>query len=188
MTEDKITEDKIKLILKVVKPIWLKTSDQEKYQIHEWITTKPPEDLGHIDKDSILIFNRISPYRVENLQPLEFLVVVPGPVDESTADFFEEEIDNLTKEGALILMGTQNIDEAVITLDEICIKYPKDPSFDSPVLLPRDLYIVMTPRESSISTGKIIAGEKVSLKRLIDIYSTAVGKGLILKSTAETIF
>ena len=180
-----MTEDKIKLILKVAKPIWLNTSDREKYQILEWTTIKPPKDVGHIDKDSLLIFNRMSPYRVENLQPLEFLVVVPGPVDGSTADFFEGEIDNLTKEGALVLMGTHDIDEATITLDEICIKYPKDPSFDSPVLLPRDLYVIMTLRESGISAGKIIAGEKVSLKRLIDIYSTAVGKGLILKSTAE---
>ena len=176
-----MTEDKIKLIIKVVKPIWFKTSDREKYQIWEWTTIKPSKDVGHIDKDSVLIFNRISPYKVENLQPLEFLVVVTGPVDGSTADFFEKEIDSLTKEGALVLMGTHDIDEATITLDEICIKYPKDPSFDSPVLLPRDLYIVMTPRESGISAGKIIAGEKVSLKRLIDVYSTAIGKGLIGK-------
>ena len=183
-----MTEDKIKLIIKVVKPIWLTTSTESsgpEYQIHEWTAIKPVHDKGFIDTGSVLIFNRMSPYKVENLQPLEFLVIIPGPVDGSIADFFEEEIDKLTKEGVLVLMGTHDIDEATITLEEICIKYPTDPSFDSPILLPRDLYVTMTPRESAISAGKIMAGEKVTLKRLIDIYSTAVGKGLILKSTAE---
>lgn len=126
----------------------------------------------------------MAPYNIGNRKPLEFLVVIPGPVDGYTADFFEEEIDSLTKEGALVLMGAEDIDEATMTLDNICIKYPKDPSFDSPVLLPRDLYIAITKRESDISVGNIVAGEKISLKLLIDVYCTAVGKGLILKSTA----
>ena len=43
----------------------------------------------------------------------------------------------------------------------------------------------MSPEENKRSNGEIKIGEKMSLKSLLDIYSTTVGKGLILKSTVD---
>lgn len=174
------------MILRVDKKLWLtaiETIDTQK--IFGWTTIEPSTYIGHIEKDSTLIFTRLSPYIIASKQPLEFMAIGIGPVQsEYPVELFEDEIDILTKEGALKLLETEDIDEMTITLTglgEAFVKYPKTRSFDSPVLLLRDLYIVMGSREENISGKEIPIGEKVSLRHILDIYSKVVRDKLILK-------
>lgn len=173
------------LILGVEKKLWLATNTtpgEKPFEILKWTTTKPEHDNGYIEKGGVLVFNRLSPYRIKERQPLEFMIIRPGTVPgDYPVDFFEEEIDSLTKEGALELLSIEDIDEVSIILGKVLIKYPMRLSFDTKVISPGDLYIIFGPKEMNQSKGKITSGEKISLQHLIDVFSTAVGFNLIGK-------
>lgn len=100
-------------------------------------------------------------------------------------EFDQREIDSLIKEGALTLLILEDIEEISIIMGEVFIKYfnlaGKQLSFDAKVLSPKNLYIIMGPEESKLSNYRIKVGEKIPLKRLLQIYSTAVGQNLVLK-------
>lgn len=171
--------DKPELILGVEKPIWLAITGR-------WTIIKPKYDNGFIDKGSVLIFSNIYSTPSEE-DTLNFIIIKPGPEYEPiTAEFFQKEIDSLTIEGTLTLLTLENIEEVSIIMGEIFIKYfdyiaGKYLSFDAKVFSPKDLYIIMGPEESKLSNYRIKVGEKISLKRLLQIYSTAVGQNLVLK-------
>ena len=187
-TKDK-TEDKTELILGVEKPIWLATTGplgERETKIIGWTTTNPVYDNGFIDKGSVLIFSHIY-YGPDGEEGLNFMEMRPGSVSQQhTAEFNQKEIDSLIKEHAFTLLELQDIEEMSIVMGEAFIKYfdyipGKQLSFDAKVFSPKDLYIVMGPEESKLSSHDIKVGEKISLKRLLEIYSTAVGQNLILK-------
>lgn len=176
------------LIFNVEKQIWLATTgplDKSGTEIIGWTSTKPPYDNGSIDKGAILTFVELSPEKdVTGGQPLEFMIIHIGSVPgEYPADFNEGEIDNLIKDGALELLDTENVDEISIVMRNALIKYPKHPYliFDTKVISPRDLYITMGPDEMLRSNAKITTGEKISLKHLLEVYSTAVGQNIVSK-------
>ncbi len=172
------------LILRVENPIWLAmTGPLEKPESKNigWTTTKPKYDNGFIDKGTVLVFSHIYSTPGEE-EGLNFIMMQPGPeYDVYTAEFFQKEIDSLTKEGVFTLLRLENIDEISIILGEVFIRYPKHLSFDAQVFSPRELYIIMGPEESKLSNYRIKVGEKMSLKRLLEIYSTALGQNLVLK-------
>ena len=186
-----MTEDKTELILGVEKQIWLATTGSMEVsgsEIIGWTTKKPVYDNGSIDKGSVLVFSNISPeIDTRERQSLEFMIIHTGPVPgDFPAEFYEEEINSLTKEGALKLLELKNIEEISIALGDVLIKFFDyipgiELSFDAKVLSPKDLFIVMGPDEMKLSKGKIITGEKISLKHLLEIYSIAIGQNLILK-------
>lgn len=186
-----MTTDAQPLILGVEKTIWLVATgplEESSSEIIGWTTKEPKYNNGHIDRGSVLLFVGISPEKdTREHQPLEFMIIHVGPVPgEYPADFLEEEIDYLTKEGAFTLLDLENIDEMSIGLGKIFIKYPgyiaeRNLSFDAKVLSPRDLYIIMGPEEMIRSNAKIATGEKISLEHLLEVYSTAVGQNLISK-------
>lgn len=179
------------LILGLEKPIYLSATgpiEDSTSEILGWTTTKPPYDNGSIDRGSVLLFSNISHEKDDKgHRPLEFIIIHVGPVPgEYPADFLEEEIESLTKEGALILLDLEDIDEMSIALGKVFTKYPnhtagKELSFDATISVPRDLYIIMGPEEMRKSNAKIVTGEKVSLKHILDVYLTAVGQNLISK-------
>lgn len=177
--------EKPELILRVEKPIWLAVEKEPTFKILIWTTTKPKYDNGFIDKGSILVFNYI--YQSPEGEGLNFIEIHPGQEYEShMPEFNQAEIDSLTREGALTLLKLEDIEEISIIMGEVFIKYTdhiegRQLSFDTNVLSPKDLYIVMGPEESKLSDYRIKLGEKISLKRLLQIYSTAVGQNLVLK-------
>lgn len=177
--------EKPELILGVEKSIWLATTrpmEDPKYQIIGWTTTRPKYDSGFIDKGTVLIFSHIYSPPDEEEEGLNFMMIRPGPEYESyTAEFLQKEIDSLTKEGTFTLLRLEDIDELSIIMGEAFIKYPRHLSFDARVFSPRELYVIMGPEESKLSNHRIKVGEKMSLKRLLEIYSTAVGQNLVLK-------
>jgi hypothetical protein len=116
-------------------------------------------------------------------------MIPPGSQYEKwTAEFFQKEIETLTDEGALELIKMNEVTEATVTpgfpeLTQgiLIIRESGLFEFSKEAILPRDLYIVMGQRENQQSQGEIITGEKISLRHLLDVYSTAVGQKLILK-------
>ena len=185
MKDNKDDKPEKQLILGVEKPIWLAVEKEPTFKILEWTTTKPKYDNGFIDKGSILIFNYI--YRSPEGEGLNFIEIRPGQVSESHfPEFNQTEIDSLTKEDALTLLRLEDIEEISIIMGEVFIKYfdyiaGRQLSFDAKVFSPKDLYIIMGPEEFKLSHNRINVGEKISLKRLLQIYSTAVGQNLVLK-------
>jgi len=178
--------DKPELILGVEKPIWLAVEKEPTFKILEWTTTKPKYDNGFIDKGAVLVFSHI--YSSPEGEGLNFIEIHPGQVYEKSRmpEFNQIEIDSLTKEGTLTLLRLEDIEEISIMMGEVFIKYfdyiaGKQLSFDAKVFSPKDLYIIMGPEESELSNYRINVGEKISLKRLLQIYSTAVGQNLVLK-------
>jgi len=176
------------LILKVEKPIWLATTgplDKSGTEIIGWTSIKPPYDNGSIGEGAILTFIELFPEKdVTGSQPLEFMITHIGPVPgEYPADLYEEEINRLIQDGALKLLEIENVDEISIVTGNVFIKYSKHPYllFDTKVISPRDLYIIMGPDEMMRSNAKITTGEKISLKHILDIYSTAIGQNLMSK-------
>lgn len=171
------------LILRLEKPIWLAMTgplERPESEIIGWTTTKPKYDNGFIDKGTVLVFSHIYSTPDEE-EGLNFIMMQPGPeYDVSTAEFFQKEIDSLTKEGVFTLLRLENIDELSIILGEAFIKYSRHLSFDQ-VFYPKELYIIMGPEESKLSNYRIKVGEKMPLKRLLEIYSTALGQNLVLK-------
>jgi hypothetical protein len=177
--------EKPELILWVEKPIWLAVEKEPVFKILEWTTIKPKYDNGFIDKGSILIFSYL--YSSPEGEGLNFIEIRPGQEYESRLpEFNQAEIDSLTKEGTLTLLRLEDIEEISIMMGEVFIKYfdyiaGKQLSFDTKVFSPKDLYIIMGPEEFKLSHNRIKVGEKISLKRLLQIYSTAVGQNLVLK-------
>lgn len=176
--------ERTELILGVQKPIWLATTgpmEEPDTKIIGWTTTKPKYDNGFIDTGTILVFSHI--YNIEDKEEgLNFITIRPGPeYDYFTPEFFQKEIDSLTKEGVFTLFRLEDINEISIFQENLFIKYPKYLSFDARVLSSKDIYIIMGSEESKLSDNRIYIGEKISLKRLIEIYSAAVGQNLVLK-------
>jgi hypothetical protein len=186
-----MTTDIQPLIFGVEKPIWLATTgplEDSDSEIIGWTTKEPKHKNGHIDKGSVLLFANISPEKdIREKQPLEFIIIHVGQVQgEYPADFLEEEIDSLTKEGVLTLLDLENIDETSIGLGRVFTKYQsyisgRNLSFDARVFSPRDIYIIMGPEEMRRSNAKIATGEKISLEHLLEVYSIAVGQNWISK-------
>ena len=187
--EDK--EDISELILGVEKPIWLaSTGEASTSKITGWTTIKPKYDNGFIDKGTVLIFSHIYT-GPDGEEGLNFMMIRPGLASESgTPEFTQKEIYYFCKNGTFTLLNLERIEEISIIAGKVArkvfLKYFDyiqgiQLSFDTKIFSPRDLYVIMGPEESDMSNHRINIGEKISLKRLIEIYSTAVGQNLILK-------
>lgn len=172
--------DKLNFLVK--KDLWLAT-EQEPFKILGWTAVKPRTDNGRIKQHTALIFSHM--YK----DALNFIMVSPGVQYEKWyAEFTQKEIEQLTKEGILELIYMEEITEAAIvpgfpelTQGAILTRISKSFEFDKDAILPRDLYIVMGQRENMQSKGELIPGEKISLRQILNVYATALGKKLISK-------
>ena len=170
-------DNKIRLILGVKKPIWLAVGKEPEFRVIGWTTRKPIHDNGFIDEGALLIFSHI--YKPpENIYPervdaLNFMMVIPGSKSEPRfPEFDEKEIESLLEEGALEpYLVWIDIDEISITKGNVFIKYPRKISFDERFFVPKEIYLIIGPEESSISGHKLGIGEKISLKQLLEHYS-----------------
>jgi hypothetical protein len=182
MIEEDMTEES-KLNFLVKEDLWL-AAEEEPFKILGWTTTKPKFDNGNINKNIALIFSHMSN------DNLNFVMAPTGSHYEKwTAEFSQEEIESLTNEGVLELIKMNEIVETDIVSESpeltqgqpILIRESRLFEFNKEAILPKDLYIVMGLRENRQSQGEIITGEKISLRHILDIYSTAIGQKLILK-------
>ncbi len=173
--------DKLNFLVK--QDIWLAKEIDPEYKILGWTTTKPTFDYGHIKKDTALVFSHM--YK----DALNFVAISPGvQYEEWYAEFLPQEIESLTNEGAIEIIKINEIVEADIapgfpelTQGLILIRPSRLFEFTNEAILPNNLYIVMGQRENMQSKGKLIAGEKISLRQLLDVYSTALGEQIISK-------
>lgn len=173
--------DKLNLIVK--KDLWLAKEIDPEYKILGWTTIKPKFDNGHIKQDTVLIFSHM--YK----DALNFVMISPGvQYEEWYTEFLPKEIESLTNEGALEIIKINEIGEADIapgfpelTQGLILIRPSRLFEFTNEAILPNNLYIVMGQRENMRSKGQLVAGEKISLRQLLDVYSTALGEQRISK-------
>lgn len=176
-----IVVDKLNLIVK--KDLWLAAEPEPKFKILEWTTIKPKYDNGHIKQNTVLIFSHMFK------DALNFIMIPSGVQYEKWyAEFLSQEIESLTNEGTLEIIKINEIVEASIvpgfpelTQGPILIRPSRLFEFSNEAILPRDLYIVMGQRENTQSKGELIPGEKISLRQLLDVYSTALGEKIISK-------
>lgn len=174
--ESIMENDKTKLIFRVEKPIWLASTGPEKFEIIGWTSKKPTYDNGYIEKNTVLVFSHL--YE----DALNFMMLrSEDKFKIGTAEFFEKELDSLTKEKTLTLLDSKDVDEISIVLGGIYIRHIEDESFESPIILPKDIYVVMGNRDAVRSQRKIKTGEKISLRHILDIYDDVVGRDLIPK-------
>lgn len=172
--------DKLNFLVK--KDLWL-AIEEEPFKMLGWTAIKPKSDNGHIKQNTALIFNHM------HEDALNFVMISPGvQYEEWYAEFLQKEIEYLTNEGILELIYMEEITEAAIvpgfpelTQGAILARISASFEFDKDAILPRDLYIVMGQRENMQSQGELIPGEKVSLRHILDVYTTAVGRKSISK-------
>jgi hypothetical protein len=172
--------DRLNFLIK--KDLWLAT-EEEPFKVLGWTTIKPKFDNGYIKKNTVLIFSHMFEDAIN-------FVMIPAGLQYMKwfAEFLQKEIESLTNEGTLELIKINEIVEAAIapgfpelTQGPILIRESTLFEFTKEAILPKDLYIVMGPRENRQSQGNIVTGEKISLRHLLDVYSTAVGQNLISK-------
>jgi len=172
--------DKLNFLVK--KDLWLAT-EEEPFKIIGWTAIKPRSDNGRIETNTVLIFNHM------HEDALNFIMISPGVQYEKWyAEFLQKEIEYLTNEGILELIKMKEITEAAIvpgfpelTKGPILIRDSTLFEFNKEAILTRGLYIVMGQRENIQSQGELVPGEKVSLRHILDVYTTAVGRKLISK-------
>lgn len=184
MTDDKtIADDKTRLIFMTLKKIWLRRD------VGKWTIDAPPSDynyemygpVGSIDTGSFLIFSHM--YE----DAFNFYVIKSGSKSIlDTYEFLESDIKHLTDPGINALTLKDDIIKDTTEMSVISNKYAllKDTrgwTFNLPIYLLKDTYIVMTEKEYKQSNGRLGVGEKISLRHLLDVYSTATGQNLILK-------
>lgn len=180
--------DKLNFLVK--KDLWLAIEQEPKFKILGWTIIKPKFDNGHIKKNTALIFSHTFK------DALNFVMIPPGSgYNEWTAEFDQKEIESLNNEGTLDLIKMNEIAEIDIVSESpegdqgpILIRESNLLEFNKEAILPRDLYIVMGPKENRLSRGNIATGEKISLGDLLYLYSTTVGQNLILKKVPKFYF
>lgn len=151
----------------------------------KWVSKMPSHYISFMKKGTVLLFSGI--YRDEIYKEgvqdiIHFIVVSPGP--ESIIDEVEltiKELESLTESKLLRFTDIKDVKEISITPSGTLIQDPKGWTFNHPVYLPREIYIVMGIQEYKDSDGKLGVGEKISLRHLLSVYSSAIKQGLILK-------
>lgn len=150
-----------------------------------WTKTKPNRYISFIEGGTVFLFSGIYREEIykEGIQDVIHFIAVPlGP--ESIIDEVEltiKELTSLTESRMLKFTDIKDVKEISITPSGTLIQDPKGWTFNHPVYLPSDIYVVMGKQEYKDSGGKLGVGQKVSLRTLISLYSNAIRQNLILK-------
>lgn len=162
----------------VNKDLW-RESDERGMPIR-WISIVPSRYISYMEKGTVFLFSGI--YREEGQDIIHFIAVSPGP--DSIIDDVEltiKELESLTESKLLRFADIKDVKEISITPSGTLIQDPAGWTFNHPVYLPNEIYIVMGRQEYRDSGGKLGIGQKMSLRHLLSVYSTAIKQGLILK-------
>ncbi len=153
----------------VSKDLW-RESDADDTPI-KWVSTIPTHYISTMKKGTVFLFSGI--YREEDRDIIHFLAVYPG--HESIIDEVEltiEELESLAESKLLRFMkDVKDVKEVSITPSGTIVQDPEGWTFNHPLYLPNEIYIVMGINEYRNSGGKLGIGKKVRLSDLLSAYS-----------------
>lgn len=178
---DNIYNDKIKisgfeyigseLSFVVHKDLW-RESDIDGVPIR-WISTIPTHYISTMEKGTVFLFSGI--YKEEGQDIIHFIAISPGY--DSIIDEIEltiKELEDLTESKLLRFMDIKDVKEISITPSGTIIQDPAGWTFNHPLYLPNDIYVVMGINEYKNSGGRLGIGKKVLLSKILSIYSTSM--------------
>ena len=161
------------LSFRVNENLW-RESDEKSFPIR-WTSIKPDRYISTMEEGTVLLFSGI--YREEGQDIVHFLAIPPGPgsiIDE--VELTVKELGSLTESRILTFTNIKYVQEISITSSGTLIKDPETWTYNHPVYLPNEIYIVMGINEYKNSGGKLGVGKKISLSEILSIYSTTIGK------------
>lgn len=162
------------LSFRVNKFLW-RESDEKGLR---WTSTKPKNYISTMEQGTVFLFAGI--FKEEGQEIIHFLAVTPGTssvIDE--VEFTIKELESLVESDLLKFKDVKDVNEISITPSGTLIQDPEGWTFNHPIYLPNEIYIVMGRKEYKNSGGKLGIGKKISLSSLLNIYSSAIGQGLI---------
>ena len=162
----------------VFENLW-RESDEKGMPIR-WTSKMPSHYISYMEKGTVFLFSGI--YREEGQDIIHFIAVSPGPepiIDE--VELTIKELESLTESKLLRFADIKDVKEISITPSGTLIQDLKGWTFNHPVYLPNEIYIIMGKQEYRDSGGKLGVGKKISLRHLLSVYSAAIKQGLILK-------
>lgn len=152
----------------VNKDLW-RESDSDGAPIR-WISTIPTHYISTMEKGTVFLFSGI--YKEEGQDVIHFIAVSPGY--DSIIDEIEltiKELEVLTESKLLKFADIKDVKEISITPSGTLIQDPEGWTYNHPVYLPNEIYIVMGINEYKNSGGKLGIGKKVPLSSLLSAYS-----------------
>ncbi len=155
----------------VNKDLW-RESDSDGVPIR-WTSTIPIHYISTMKQGTVFLFSGI--YKEEGQDIVHFIAVSPGY--DSIIDEIEltiKELENLTESKLLRFMDIKDVKEISITPSGTIIQDPAGWTFNHPLYLPNEIYIVMGINEYKNSGGKLGIGKKVPLSSLLSAYSTVM--------------
>ncbi len=141
----------------------------------KWISTIPTYYIATMKKGTVFLFSGI--YKEEGQDIIHFLAVSPGY--DSIIDDIEltiEELESLTESKLLKFTDIKDVKEISITPSGTLVQDPQGWTFNHPVYLPNEIYIVMGKQEYKNSGGRLGIGKKIPLSNILSVYSTNMSK------------
>lgn len=154
----------------VNKDLW-RESDEKSFPVR-WISTRPDHYISTMKQGTVFLFSGI--YKEDGQDIIHFIAVPLGP--DSIIDDVEltiKELESLTESKLLKFTDIKDVKEISITPSGTLIQDPDGWTFNHPVYLPNEIYIVMGINEYKNSGGKLGVGKKVPLSSLLAVYSTS---------------
>lgn len=145
-----------------------------------WIEKKPKRYISYMEKGTIFLFYGI--YIEEHKDIIHFIAISPGSnsiIDE--VELTVTELESLTESRLLKFADIKNVKEISITPTGTIIQDLNGWTYNHPIYIPNDIYIVMGKQEYRDSGGKLGVGEKIPLRNLLSLYSNAIRQNLIIK-------
>ena len=133
----------------------------------------PDHHISTMEKGTVFLFSGI--YKEEGRDIIHFMAISPGP--DSIIDEVEltiKELESLTEAKLLKFTDIKDVKEISITPSGTLIQDLTGWTFNHPVYLPNEIYIVMGTQEYKNSGGKLGVGKKISLRHILDIYSASM--------------
>ena len=152
----------------VNKDLW-RESDERGMPIR-WVSTMPAHYISTMEKGTVFLFSGI--YREQKQDIIHFIAVPLG--SDSIIDEVEltiKELEDLTESKLLKFADIKDVKEISITPVGTLVQDPAGWTFNHPVYLPNEIYVVMGTNEYKNSGGKLGIGQKVPLSKLLSVYS-----------------
>lgn len=155
----------------VNKDLW-RESDEGGMPIR-WTSTIPDHYISTMEEGSVFLFSGI--YKEEGRDIIHFIAISPGPdsiIDE--VELHIKELESLTESKLLKFTDIKDVKEISITPSGTLVQDPAGWTFNHPVYLPNEIYIIMGKQEYKNSGGKLGVGKKIPLSKILSTYSTNI--------------
>lgn len=152
----------------VNKDLW-RESDEKSFPVR-WTSIKPDHYISTMKQGTVFLFSGI--YKEEGQDVIHFIAISPGT--DSIIDEVEltiKELESLTESRLLKFTDIKDVKEISITPSGTLIQDPAGWTFNHPVYLPNEIYVIMGQQEYKNSGGNIGIGKKVPLSSLLSVYS-----------------